>query len=117
MMQIAGQDAELPEIRRRAKFFGMFVMLAFLAIAGRLFYLQVVEGDTFYRLDKKADAIQQWQRAQSRIGQNISKRDDLDRLSLTLRKKLQDAQSNKPVEVAPIAAPEPKAPQQANKTD
>jgi penicillin-binding protein 2 len=49
-MQIAGQDAELPEIRRRARFFGMFVMLIFLAIAGRLFYLQVVEGDTFYRL-------------------------------------------------------------------
>ncbi len=49
-MQIAGQDAELPEIRRRARFFGMFVMLAFLAIAGRLFYLQVIEGDTFYRL-------------------------------------------------------------------
>ena len=49
-MQIAGQDAELPEIRRRARFFGIFVMLAFLAIAGRLFYLQVIEGDTFYRL-------------------------------------------------------------------
>jgi penicillin-binding protein 2 len=49
-MQIAGQDAELPEMRRRARFFGIFVMLAFLAIAGRLFYLQVIEGDTFYRL-------------------------------------------------------------------
>jgi penicillin-binding protein 2 len=49
-MQIAGQDAELPEIRRRARFFGIFVMLVFLAIAGRLFFLQVIEGDTFYRL-------------------------------------------------------------------
>jgi penicillin-binding protein 2 len=49
-MQLAGQDAELPEMRRRARFFGLFVMLIFLAIAGRLFYLQVVEGDTFYRL-------------------------------------------------------------------
>jgi len=49
-MQIAGQDAELPEMRRRARFFGIFVMLVFLAIAGRLFYLQVIEGDTFYRL-------------------------------------------------------------------
>jgi penicillin-binding protein 2 len=49
-MDIAGQDAELPEMRRRARFFGLFVMLVFLAIAGRLFYLQVVEGDTFYRL-------------------------------------------------------------------
>ena len=49
-MEIAGQDAELPEIRRRARFFGLFVVLVFLAIAGRLFYLQVIEGDTFYRL-------------------------------------------------------------------
>lgn len=48
-MEIAGQDAELPEIRRRAKFFGVFVVLAFVAIAGRLFYLQIVEGDSFYR--------------------------------------------------------------------
>jgi penicillin-binding protein 2 len=49
-MEIAGQDAELPEIRRRARYFGLFVVLAFLAIGGRLFYLQVIEGDTFYRL-------------------------------------------------------------------
>jgi penicillin-binding protein 2 len=49
-MEIAGQDAELPEIRRRARFFGLFVMAIFVAIAARLFYLQVVEGDTFYRL-------------------------------------------------------------------
>jgi penicillin-binding protein 2 len=49
-MEIAGQDAELPEIRRRAKFFGIFVIVAFIAIAGRLFYLQIVEGDSFYRL-------------------------------------------------------------------
>jgi penicillin-binding protein 2 len=49
-MLIAGQDAELPEMRRRARFFGFFVLAAFLAIAGRLFYLQVVEGDAFYRL-------------------------------------------------------------------
>ncbi|HVR61888.1 MAG TPA: penicillin-binding transpeptidase domain-containing protein, partial [Polyangia bacterium] len=49
-MEIAGQDAELPEIRRRARYFGLFIVVAFLAIAGRLFYLQVLEGDTFYRL-------------------------------------------------------------------
>src|SRR5215831_8332442 len=49
-MEIAGQDAELPEIRRRAKFFALFVIVAFVAIAGRLFYLQIIEGDTFYRL-------------------------------------------------------------------
>ena len=49
-MQIAGQDAELPEMRRRARFFGIFVVLVFAVIAGKLFYLQVVEGDTFYRL-------------------------------------------------------------------
>lgn len=50
MIEVAGQDAELPEIRRRAKYFGFFVVAIFLAIAGRLFYLQVIEGDAFYRL-------------------------------------------------------------------
>src|SRR5262249_55259571 len=49
-MDIAGQDAELPEMRRRAKFFGLIVLAVFLAIAGRLFYLQVVEGDSFSKL-------------------------------------------------------------------
>jgi penicillin-binding protein 2 len=49
-MEIAGQDAELPEMRRRSKAFGLCVLVAFLAIAGRLFYLQVIEGDSFYRL-------------------------------------------------------------------
>jgi hypothetical protein len=39
-MEIDGQDAELPEMRRRARFFGLIVLLVFLAIAGRLFYLQ-----------------------------------------------------------------------------
>src|SRR5678815_2140302 len=50
MMQIAGQDAELPEMRRRAKSFAFIVVVVFLAIAGRLFYLQVIEGESFYRL-------------------------------------------------------------------
>src|SRR5262245_9681627 len=49
-MEIAGQDAELPEIRRRARYFALVVLVAFLAIAGRLFYLQVIEGDVFFRV-------------------------------------------------------------------
>jgi penicillin-binding protein 2 len=49
-MDIAGQDAELPEMRRRAKVFALFVLASFFAIAGRLFYLQIVQGDAFYRL-------------------------------------------------------------------
>jgi penicillin-binding protein 2 len=49
-MEIAGQDAELPEIRRRARTFALFVLVAFVAIAGRLFYLQVIEGDVFFRV-------------------------------------------------------------------
>jgi penicillin-binding protein 2 len=48
-MEIAGQDAELPEIRRRARLFALVVLVAFVAIAGRLFYLQVIEGDVFFR--------------------------------------------------------------------
>jgi len=49
-MDIAGQDAELPEMRRRARIFALCAMLIFAAIAVRLFYLQIVEGDTFYEL-------------------------------------------------------------------
>src|SRR3954451_13601153 len=49
-MEIAGQDAELPEIRRRARYFGLVVLVLFVGIAGRLFYLQVIEGDVFFRL-------------------------------------------------------------------
>src|SRR6187551_185794 len=49
-MEIAGQDAELPEIRRRARTFALVVLVAFLAIAGRLFYLQVIQGDVFFRI-------------------------------------------------------------------
>jgi penicillin-binding protein 2 len=49
-MEIAGQDAELPEIRRRARTFALFILVAFIAIAGRLFYLQVIQGDVFFRV-------------------------------------------------------------------
>jgi penicillin-binding protein 2 len=49
-MEIAGQDAELPEMRRRAKFFAFITLGVFIAILGRLFYLQVVLGDSFYRV-------------------------------------------------------------------
>jgi penicillin-binding protein 2 len=49
-MEIAGQDAELPEIRRRARYFALVVVVGFLGIAGRLFYLQIVEGDAFFRV-------------------------------------------------------------------
>src|SRR3954451_21185467 len=54
-MEIAGKDAELPEIRQRARYFAAFVGIAFAALAARLFYLQVVEGDTFYKVT--ADSI------------------------------------------------------------
>jgi penicillin-binding protein 2 len=49
-MQIAGQDAELPEIRHRSQVLSVVVALVFLALAVRLFYLQVIEGDNFYRM-------------------------------------------------------------------
>jgi len=31
-MEIAGQDAELPEIRRRARYFSLIVMAGFVAV-------------------------------------------------------------------------------------
>lgn len=49
-MEIAGQDAELPEIRRRSRYFALVVLVAFGGIAGRLFYLQVIQGDAFFRV-------------------------------------------------------------------
>jgi penicillin-binding protein 2 len=49
-MEIAGQDAELPEIRHRSQALSLIVALVFLALAVRLFYLQVIEGDNFYRM-------------------------------------------------------------------
>ncbi|HVZ86928.1 MAG TPA: penicillin-binding protein 2 [Polyangia bacterium] len=49
-MEIAGQDAELPEIRRRARYFSLLAVVAFIGVAVRLFYLQVIQGDAFYRV-------------------------------------------------------------------
>jgi penicillin-binding protein 2 len=54
-MEIAGKDAELPEIGHRARYFAGFVGLIFAALAARLFYLQVVEGDSYYKVT--ADSI------------------------------------------------------------
>ncbi len=54
-MDIAGQDAELPEIRHRARYLSALVGLLFLGLAARLFYLQIVEGDSYYRMT--ADSI------------------------------------------------------------
>lgn len=54
-MEIAGKDAELPEIRQRARYFIGFVALIFGALVARLFYLQIIEGDTFYKVT--ADSI------------------------------------------------------------
>jgi penicillin-binding protein 2 len=49
-MEIAGQGAELPEIKRRARLFAVLVLLVFGGLATRLFFLQVLEGETFYRV-------------------------------------------------------------------
>jgi len=54
-MDIAGQDAELPEIRHRARYLSALVALVFIGLAARLFYLQIIEGDSFYRMT--ADSI------------------------------------------------------------
>jgi penicillin-binding protein 2 len=49
-MDIAGQDAELPEIRHRSQVLSVIVALVFIALGVRLFYLQIIEGDNFYRM-------------------------------------------------------------------
>ena len=54
-MDIAGQDAELPEIRHRTRYLSALIAMLFLGLAARLFYLQIVEGDSYYRMT--ADSI------------------------------------------------------------
>jgi penicillin-binding protein 2 len=54
-MDIAGHNAELPEIRRRTRFFAVLVLIVFAALGSRLFFLQVLEGDSFYRVT--ADSV------------------------------------------------------------
>jgi penicillin-binding protein 2 len=49
-MEIAGQDAELPEIRHRSQVLSAIVALVFLGLAVRLFYLQIIEGDNYYKM-------------------------------------------------------------------
>jgi len=49
-IEIAGQDAELPEIRQRSQIFSVLIALVILGLAIRLFYLQIIEGDNFYRM-------------------------------------------------------------------
>lgn len=53
-MQLAGQDAELPEIRLRSKVFAVVVVAGLLALASRLFFLQVLRGDELYRLTSES---------------------------------------------------------------
>jgi penicillin-binding protein 2 len=48
MIDIAGQDAELPEIRSRTRVFTALVLLGLGALVTRLFYLQIMRGDAFY---------------------------------------------------------------------
>jgi penicillin-binding protein 2 len=49
-MEIAGQDAELPEIRLRARILAGTVLVAVAGLAIRLFYLQIIEGDRYYKI-------------------------------------------------------------------
>jgi penicillin-binding protein 2 len=49
-MEIAGQDAELPEIRLRTRVFAAVVVIGLFGLVGRIFYLQVVLGETFHRI-------------------------------------------------------------------
>jgi penicillin-binding protein 2 len=53
-MQIAGQDAELPEIRLRSKVFASLVAVGLVALIGRIYLLQVVRGEELYRLTSES---------------------------------------------------------------
>ncbi len=53
-MEIAGQDAELPEIRLRSRVFAAVVVIGLFGLVGRVFYLQVVLGETFHRITSES---------------------------------------------------------------
>ncbi|HWP40882.1 MAG TPA: tetratricopeptide repeat protein, partial [Tepidisphaeraceae bacterium] len=58
-------------------------------------------GDVLYRLNRHADAQRAWEKSLERLGQ-VPPRDELNSLRLQLQTKLKQAQSDQPVNVAPI---------------
>ncbi|WP_428939164.1 tetratricopeptide repeat protein [Fontivita pretiosa] len=58
-------------------------------------------GDVLYRLNRHAEAQQAWEKSLERLGQ-VPPRDELNSLRLQLQAKLKQAQSNQPVNVAPV---------------
>jgi tetratricopeptide (TPR) repeat protein len=65
-------------------------------------------GDVFYRLSQSGDAVKQWKRAQERLDQTLSEREDLKKLRLQLMEKLRQQERGQPVEVAPTAVTQAK---------
>jgi penicillin-binding protein 2 len=53
-MEIAGQDAELPEIRLRSRVFAAVVLIGLFGLLGRVFYLQIVLGEHFHRITSES---------------------------------------------------------------
>lgn len=62
-------------------------------------------GDALYRLSQSTDAAKQWRRAQQRLDETQSSREDLKNLRLQLMEKLRQQERGKPVDVAPTAVP------------
>jgi tetratricopeptide (TPR) repeat protein len=62
-------------------------------------------GDVLYRLSKQDQAVKQWKRAQERLKQMVSDREDLKKLRLQLMQKVRQQEQGQPVEVAPTAEP------------
>jgi tetratricopeptide (TPR) repeat protein len=71
-------------------------------------------GDVLYRLSKNDQAAKQWKRAQDRLEQVDSEREDLKKLRLQLMQKLRQQEKGQPVEVAPIADATATGPQAKN---
>jgi len=60
-------------------------------------------GDVQYRLNDPKKALQTWKRAEERLSETRSERDDLRQLRLVLRQKIPAAEKGQPVSVAPVA--------------
>ena len=61
-------------------------------------------GDTLYRLNRRDEAAKAWQQALERLGAEPPGREELAKLKLVLKSKLDQHKEGRPVEVSPVAA-------------
>ena len=60
--------------------------------------------DTLYRLDRRDEAAKAWQQALDRLGSEPPAREEMVKLKLVLKRKLEQHKEGRPADVSPVAA-------------